>query len=63
MKKQIILALFLAALALAYAKPSLAFFHRASIGTVPKGKILRIDGASFILRIDGTSKICRAGGC
>lgn len=27
------------------------------------GKILLVDGASFILQTDGTSKICRAGGC
>lgn len=27
------------------------------------GKMLRIDGASFILRLDGVSKICRLGGC
>ena len=27
------------------------------------GKILLVDGASFILQTDGTSKICLAGGC
>lgn len=27
------------------------------------GKILLVDGTSFILQTDGASKICRAGGC
>jgi len=27
------------------------------------GKILLVDGVSFILQTDGTSKICLAGGC
>lgn len=27
------------------------------------GKILLVDGVSFILQTNGTSKICRAGGC
>jgi hypothetical protein len=27
------------------------------------GKILMVDGASFILQTDAASKICRAGGC
>lgn len=27
------------------------------------GKILLVDGVSFILQTDATSKICRAGGC
>lgn len=29
----------------------------------PSGKILLVDGASFILQTDAASKICRAGGC
>lgn len=29
----------------------------------PKGKLLAVDGISFILQTDGISKICRAGGC
>lgn len=29
----------------------------------PTGKILLVDGASFILQTDAASKICRAGGC
>jgi len=29
----------------------------------PTGKILMVDGASFILQTDAASKICRAGGC
>jgi hypothetical protein len=29
----------------------------------PNGKILLVDGVSFILQTNGTSKICRAGGC
>lgn len=29
----------------------------------PTGKILAVDGVSFILQTDGVSKICRAGGC
>ena len=32
-------------------------------GPQPTGKILLVDGASFILQTDGTSKVCRAGGC
>lgn len=28
-----------------------------------KGKILLVDGVSFILQTDGTSKICLADGC
>lgn len=35
----------------------------ASIAAQPTGKILMVDGASFLLKVDGTSKICRAGGC
>ena len=27
------------------------------------GKILLVDGASFVLQTDAASKICRAGGC
>ncbi len=27
------------------------------------GKLLAVDGVSFILQTDGASKICRAGGC
>ena len=27
------------------------------------GKILLVDGASFILQTDAASKVCRAGGC
>lgn len=37
-----------------------------TIGTVivqPTGKILLVDGVSFILQVDAASKICRAGGC
>jgi hypothetical protein len=33
----------------------------SAIGTT--GKILLVDGTSFILQTDATSKICRAGGC
>ena len=29
----------------------------------PSGKILLVDGVSFLLQTDGVSKICRAGGC
>lgn len=29
----------------------------------PTGKILLIDGTSFLLKLDGTSKLCRVGGC
>lgn len=29
----------------------------------PTGKLLAVDGVSFILQTDGVSKICRAGGC
>lgn len=32
-------------------------------GAAVTGKILLVDGASFILQTDGTSKICLAGGC
>jgi hypothetical protein len=32
-------------------------------GGASSGKILLVDGASFILQTDGTSKICRAAGC
>ena len=34
-------------------------------GSLPAatGKILLVDGASFILLTDGASKLCRAGGC
>lgn len=35
-------------------------------GTAPPttaGKILLVDGISFILKTDGVSKVCRAGGC
>lgn len=31
--------------------------------TLPTGKILLVDGTSFLLKVDGTSKVCRAGGC
>lgn len=27
------------------------------------GKLLLVDGSSFLLQTDGTSKICLAGGC
>lgn len=29
----------------------------------PTGKIMKVDGTSFILQTDAASKICRAGGC
>lgn len=29
----------------------------------PTGKILLVDGASFVLQTDAASKVCRAGGC
>jgi hypothetical protein len=29
----------------------------------PTGKILLVDGVSFLLKVDAVSKICRAGGC
>lgn len=32
-------------------------------GVAPNGKILLVDGTSFILQTDAVSKICRAGGC
>lgn len=34
-------------------------------GGVPPatGKIMLVDGVSFLLQVDGASKICRAGGC
>lgn len=31
--------------------------------TPTNGKILLVDGTSFILQTDAVSKICRAGGC
>lgn len=34
-----------------------------SAAPVAAGKILLVDGTSFILQTDATSKICRAGGC
>ena len=30
---------------------------------LPTGKILLVDGVSFLLLTDGVSKLCRAGGC
>lgn len=38
----------------------------AGIAGIPSninGKILLVDGVSFILQTDGASKICRAAGC
>lgn len=32
-------------------------------GVAITGKILLVDGTSFILQTDAASKICRAGGC
>lgn len=32
-------------------------------GPKPTGKILLVDGASFVLQVDAASKICLAGGC
>lgn len=37
--------------------------HAVQPPSQPNGKILLVDGSSFILQTNGTSKICRAGGC
>ena len=37
--------------------------HGSGPPSNPAGKILLVDGVSFILQTDSTSKICRAGGC
>jgi hypothetical protein len=31
--------------------------------TAQSGKLLLVDGVSFLLQVDGASKICLAGGC
>lgn len=35
----------------------------AASGSALAGKLLLVDGVSFLLQTDGTSKVCRAGGC
>lgn len=50
-------------IATAYAGNMLLFVGSSGSGTAVTGKILLVDGASFILQTDGTSKICISGGC
>lgn len=43
--------------------PAVAYAWTHGVAVQPPGKVLLVDGVSFLLLTDGTSKLCRAGGC
>lgn len=57
------LALTLVALLTTAAEAKFIWLVKRAAPVTSNGKILLVDGVSFILQTDGASKICRAGGC
>jgi hypothetical protein len=55
----IVLRILAAALALSLA----AWTHGNPTAPVGPGKVLLVDGVSFLLLVDGSSKLCLASGC